>query len=243
MIRITAHISGRVQRVGYRSKVVSLANEKGLVGFVQNRPDDRVLVIAEGEKKEDLEGFASAIQIKNALINVENIIAEYSQGSGEYSIFRKITGPEEVGERLDDGIEILKDLVVGVNSLVIGVNSLAIGVNGLAVGQNNLTTITKEGFENLGGKMDQMLDKQDHTILILSGVDKKMDRMLDKQDQALGKMDQTLDKQDQALGKMDQMLDKQDETTEAVRDLKHNDERFVRMEKDIRTIKGKLGIR
>ena len=229
MIRITAHISGRVQRVGYRSKVVSLANEKGLVGFVQNRPDDRVLVIAEGEKKEDLEGFASAIQIKNALINVEDISAEYSKGSGEYSIFRKITGPEEVGERLDDGIEILKDLVVGVNSL--------------AVGLNNLTTITKEGFENLGGKMDQMLDKQDHTILILSGVDKKMDRMLDKQDQALGKMDQTLDKQDQALGKMDQMLDKQDETTEAVRDLKHNDERFVRMEKDIRTIKGKLGIR
>ena len=222
MIRITAHISGRVQRVGYRSKVVSLANEKGLVGFVQNRPDDRVLVIAEGEKKEDLEGFASAIQIKNALINVEDISAEYSKGSGEYSIFRKITGPEEVGERLDDGIEILKDLVVGVNSLVIGVNSLAIGVNGLAVGQNNLTTITKEGFENLGGKMDQTLDKQD---------------------QALGKMDQMLDKQDQALGKMDQMLDKQDETTEAVRDLKHNDERFVRMEKDIRTIKGKLGIR
>ena len=208
MIRITAHISGRVQRVGYRSKVVSLANEKGLVGFVQNRPDDRVLVIAEGEKKEDLEGFASAIQIKNALINVEDISAEYSKGSGEYSIFRKITGPEEVGERLDDGIEILKDLVVGVNSL--------------AVGLNNLTTITKEGFENLGGKMDQTLDKQD---------------------QALGKMDQMLDKQDQALGKMDQMLDKQDETTEAVRDLKHNDERFVRMEKDIRTIKGKLGIR
>ena len=68
MIRITAHISGRVQRVGYRSKVVSLANEMGLVGFVQNRPDDRVLVIAEGEKKEDLELFASAIQIKNALI-------------------------------------------------------------------------------------------------------------------------------------------------------------------------------
>ena len=199
MIRITAHISGRVQRVGYRSKVVSLANEKGLVGFVQNRPDDRVLVIAEGEKKEDLEGFASAIQIKNALINVEDISAEYSKGSGEYSIFRKITGPEEVGERLDDGIEILKDLVVGVNSL--------------AVGLNNLTTITKEGFENLGGKMDQTLDKQD---------------------QALGKMDQMLDKQDQALGKMDQMLDKQDETTEAVRDLKHNDERFVRMEKDIR---------
>jgi len=43
--------------------------------------------------------------------------------------------------------------------------------------------------------------------------------------------------------KLNLMLDKQDETTEAVRDLKRNDERSVRMEKDIRTIKNRLGIR
>jgi acylphosphatase len=232
MIRLTAHISGRVQRVGYRSKLVSLAKEMGLAGFVQNRPDGRVLVIAEGEKKDDLERFASAIQIKNSLIDVENISAEYSHGSGEYSIFRKITGPDEVGERLDDGIEILKQLVVG--------------VNGLAIGLNNLTTITNDGL----AKQDQMLVKQDQTISVLSDMDKKMDRMLDKQDQMLGKQDQMLDKQDQMLGKQDQMLDKQDqmlegqaETTEAIHDLKRSDERFVRMEKDIRTIKSKLGIR
>lgn len=183
MIRLTAHVSGRVQRVGYRAKVVSQALEMGLVGFIQNRPDGRVLVIAEGEKKDELERFASAIQIKNALIDVENVSVEYSQGSGEYSIFRKITGPDEVGERLDDGIEILKEMLVSLN---------------------NLTAITREG--------------------------------LDKQDLALGKMDQMLDKQDQMLGK-------QDETTEAIRDIKRSDERFIRMEKDIRTIKSKLGIR
>ena len=204
MIRLTAHISGRVQRVGYRSKLISLAKEMGLVGFVQNRPDGQVLVIAEGEKKEDLERFASAIQIKNAIIDVENVSAEYSHGSGEYSIFRKITGPDEVGERLDDGIEILKELVVGLS---------------------NLTTITKDGF----AKQDQMLVKQDQTISVLLDMDKKMDR--------------TLDKQDQMLGKQDQMLEGQAETTEAIRDLKRSDERFVRMEKDIRTIKSKLGIR
>lgn len=104
MIRLTAYISGSIQRVGYRAKAVSLAKEMGLVGIIQNRPDGSVLVIAEGEKKEDLERFASAIQIKNALIDVENISAKYSQGSGAHSTFRKITGPEEVGERLDDGI-------------------------------------------------------------------------------------------------------------------------------------------
>jgi len=152
MIRLTAYISGRVQRTGYRAKVVSLAKEIGLVGFVQNRPEGQVLVIAEGENKDDLERLASAIKIKNALIDVQSISAEYSHGSGEYSIFRKITGPEEVGERLDDGIEILKELVVGVNNL--------------AVGLNNLTTITKDGFENQSGKMDQMLDKQDQSLQI-----------------------------------------------------------------------------
>lgn len=164
MIRLTAYISGRVQRTGYRARVVSLAKEMGLVGFVQNRPEGLVLVIAEGENKEDLERLASAINIKNALIDVQSVSAQYSHGSGEYSIFRKITGPEEVGERLDDGVEILKELVVGVNSLAVGINSLAIGVNSLAVGLDNLTTITKDGFENLNGKMDQMLDKQDETI-------------------------------------------------------------------------------
>ncbi len=111
MIRLTAYISGRVQRVGYRAKVVSLAEEMGLVGIIQNQPDGSVLVIAEGEKKEDLERFASAIRIENAFTRVKNIDAEYSHGSGQYSSFKRVTGPNEVGERLDDGIEILKRIL------------------------------------------------------------------------------------------------------------------------------------
>jgi acylphosphatase len=49
--------------------------------------------------------------------------------------------------------------------------------------------------------------------------------------------------------KMDQMLDKQDETTSEIRDLRDdlvkfsNAERLTRMEKDIRVIKSKIGIR
>ena len=206
MIRLTAYISGRVQRTGYRAKVVSLAKEMGLVGFVQNRPEGLVLVIAEGENKDDLERLASAIKIKNALIDVQSISAEYSHGSGEYSIFRKITGPEEVGERLDDGIEILKELVVGVNKLVVGVNNLDVGIKNLDVGiknldagLNNLTTITKDGFENLNGKMDQMLDKQDETIEEIQGL--REDTM------------------------------------------KRSDTKLSRIEKDIRVIKSKIGIR
>jgi acylphosphatase len=142
-----------VQRVGYRAKVLSLARELGLTGFVQNRPDGQVLLIAEGDI-EDLENFASALKIKNALIDVQNIESEFTNASGTYLSFRKITGPEELGERLDDGIEILKELVIGVREIAANVN--------------NLTVITTKGFENLNEKMDGMLDKQD--------------QMLDKQD-------------------------------------------------------------
>ena len=135
MMRLTAYVSGRVQRVGYRAKLVSLARNVGLVGFVQNRPDGRVLVIAEGDK-EVVEKFATAIRIENNLINVETVDANYSNASGEFSLFRKVTGPDEVGERLDEGIEILKGMLTGIN---------------------NLTMITQSGFEGLNSKMDKML--------------------------------------------------------------------------------------
>jgi acylphosphatase len=107
MMRLTAYISGRIQRVGFRAKAVALATKMGLVGMVQNRPDGRVLVIAEGEKA-DLERFAEALRIENTYIHVQDISIEFSPGLGEFSNFRKISGPDEIGERLDDGIEILK---------------------------------------------------------------------------------------------------------------------------------------
>ncbi len=151
MIRLTAYVSGRVQRAGYRAKVVSLAKEMGLVGFVQNRPDGQVLVIAEGERK-DLEKLASALRIKNAIIDVENVGVQYSQGSGQYSSFKKVTGPEEIGERLDDGIEILKELVVVLKDVKEDTSSI------------------KDLQVQMLGKQDKMLDKQDTTIGILKDV-------------------------------------------------------------------------
>ena len=166
MQRLTAYVSGRVQRVGYRAKVVSLANSLGLAGLVQNRPDGRVLVIAEGEK-EVVEKFASAIGIKNALINVEKVDASYTHASGEFSVFKKITGPDEIGERLDDGIEILKCMMAGIN---------------------NLTDITKSGFDGLNRKMDDMNSKMDGLNCKMDGLNCKMDKMLDKQDDTISEI-------------------------------------------------------
>ena len=181
-----------LEAAGYRAKVVSAAQNLGLTGFVQNRPDGHVLLIAEGSR-ENLEKLASAIKIKDLLIDVHEIESEFSEASGAYPTFRKMTGPDEVGERLDDGIEILKELVVGVR--VIASNT------------EKLLSITGNGFAELNGKMDQMLDKQD--------------QMLDKQDQMLDKQDQMLDKQDSTIGEIQKLRS----------DMKcHLDRRFDRIE-------------
>jgi acylphosphatase len=167
MIRLTAYASGRVQRTGYRAKVVSLAKEMGLVGFVQNRPDGQVLVIAEGERK-DLDKFASALRIKNAIIDVENVSLQYSQGSGQYSSFKKITGPDEIGERLDDGIEILKELVVVLKDVKEDTSSI-----------KDLQVQMLDNQNKMLDKQDKMLDKQDEML-------DTQDKMLDKQDTTIG---------------------------------------------------------
>ena len=62
MIRLTACVSGRVQRVGYRAKIVSLANEMDLVGIDQNRPDGSLLVIAEERRRTNWRGLPQQLQ-------------------------------------------------------------------------------------------------------------------------------------------------------------------------------------
>ncbi len=135
MMRLVARVSGMVQMVGYRARVVALARGFGLNGFVQNLPDGRVEVVAEGEKA-DLERFASALKMENSLIHVEDVEATYSDAPGTYSEFRKIVASDETGDRLDEGVEILKEIAFTL----------------------------KEGFGDLGSKMDTMLEKQDSML-------------------------------------------------------------------------------
>ncbi|MGA9098068.1 MAG: hypothetical protein WB392_03965, partial [Methanotrichaceae archaeon] len=129
-----------------------------------------------------------------------------SQGSGQYSSFKKITGPDEIGERLDDGIEVLKELVVGLN---------------------NLTVTTQNGF-------NQMLDKQDTTIGVLKEVKEDTSSMLDKQDATIGILKEVkedtssmLEKQDTTIGVLKEvkedtssMLEKQDTAIDVLKEVK-----------------------
>jgi acylphosphatase len=195
MMRLTARVSGRVQIAGYRARVVTLARGFGLPVFVQNLPDGRVEVVAEGEKA-DLERFASALKMENSLIQVEDVETTYSDASGTYSGFRKIVGSDEIGDRLDEGVEVLKEIAVTL----------------------------KEGFGDLGGKMDSMLEKQDSM---------------------LGKQDSMLEKQDAMLEKQDAMLEKQDSTIGEIQGLRYDmksymDQRFERIETDLAELKAAM---
>ena len=132
MKKVTLYISGNVQRVGYRAKVISIATALGIKGFIQNLPDGRVKIIAQGEQSE-LDKLIQDMNISNSLINVTNIKQEYSTPSGDYEGFNKIVSGGETDERLDDALYLFKKLI----------------------------TITENGFNRLENKQDQTINKID----------------------------------------------------------------------------------
>ncbi len=202
MKRLTAYVSGQVQRTGYRVRIIDIARALGLKGTVENLDDGRVKIMAEGDD-DKLNWFEEAIDIKNTLINVSSIERNYSEPAGDFANFYKVVGPGETDSRLDTAADHLKELISAVNNM------------------NN----------NLGGKMDVMIQKQD--------------QMLDKQDQMLDKQDQMLQKQDIMLETQKEMVDSQhdllDEVKDSRKDLKsYLDQRFERLESDVIEMKTAL---
>ncbi len=111
MKRLTAFVSGTVQKTGYRAKVVNLANFLGLMGFVQNLPDGRVKVVAEGDDS-ILERFLNDLRIKDPLIDVQDIESNYTSARGDFIRFEKMVANGETDQRLDKAAELLGDLIV-----------------------------------------------------------------------------------------------------------------------------------
>ncbi len=211
MKQLSAYVSGNVQRVGYRARVIQLANGLGLKGFVENLSDERVRIIAQGEE-EKLKLFEGAIDIKNSLIKVSSIEAEYSEAHGYFGGFYKMVRTGETDSRLDEGINVLK----GMKDVLIQILNK----------QDEITHEIKETNRNLGSKMDQMLGKQDQMLGKQDQMLGKQDQMLGKQDQMLGKQDETISgikdinsKMDLTLDKQDRMLDKQEESIYEIKDM------------------------
>ncbi len=84
--RLGAIVEGRVQGVGFRYFVLEVAQSQGLTGWVRNRWDDTVEVLAEGEKA-DLEKLLEALNRGPRSAYVSNVRVDWSPATGEFSSF------------------------------------------------------------------------------------------------------------------------------------------------------------
>ena len=81
-----AIVRGRVHGVYFRAFVEGRAAELKLTGYVCNRPDGTVEVIAEGERQK-LEKLVEYLKKGSPAALVDEVIAEWAEPSGEFSGF------------------------------------------------------------------------------------------------------------------------------------------------------------
>lgn len=98
MKRLIAHVSGKVDGVGYSSIVVTLAGTLDLKGYIEILSDGKAFIIAEGPK-EDLAKFVSAIRIDNERIKVEGILIDFREATGEFCDFHKLPPGQEMQQQ------------------------------------------------------------------------------------------------------------------------------------------------
>jgi acylphosphatase len=78
--------SGRVQGVGFRYTVKTVASGFELVGVVRNLPDGRVELIAEGAKAE-LESFRQAVRDSGLESFIQDENVNWSEATNEFRGF------------------------------------------------------------------------------------------------------------------------------------------------------------
>lgn len=82
MPRLHAFVHGHVQGVFFRAFVEQTANKLNLAGWVRNREDGSVEVVAEGTRIV-LEGFLEALKKGPSTARVERVDAEWQKERGE----------------------------------------------------------------------------------------------------------------------------------------------------------------
>lgn len=86
MKRLTAIVYGRVQGVSFRHYTRLEAQRLGLVGWVANRPDGAVQVVAEGPEP-TLQQFVVFLQRGPAMAQVTDLELRWQEATGEFSHF------------------------------------------------------------------------------------------------------------------------------------------------------------
>lgn len=86
MKRVRLIISGDVVGVGFRSFVLRYAQDFRVTGFVRNRKDQTVEIVAEG-KKETLEKFVKYCRRGPDVAWVEDVNVAWLSATGEFMDF------------------------------------------------------------------------------------------------------------------------------------------------------------
>ena len=84
--RVHLRIKGRVQGVFFRYETQSVAQRLGLVGWVRNRLDGSVEVVAEGEK-EKLDELIKWCHQGPPLARVDSVEVRWEEPTGEFKNF------------------------------------------------------------------------------------------------------------------------------------------------------------
>ena len=83
--RREVHFSGQVQGVGFRFTTREIARGFVVRGYVQNLPDGRVLLVAEGEGQE-LDAFVAALRGRMEEY-IDDVQVESPRPTGEFTSF------------------------------------------------------------------------------------------------------------------------------------------------------------
>ena len=86
-VRLHARVYGRVQGVNFRYYTTGEANSRGIVGWVANRFDGSVEVVAEGQKQA-LQGLLQFLHRGPRSARVDRVQVEWLDATGEFNRFR-----------------------------------------------------------------------------------------------------------------------------------------------------------
>lgn len=84
--RLSAHVTGRVQGVGFRHFTRTQAKQLGLSGWVRNERDGSVRLEAEGPE-EDVQVLLAAVRQGPSAAHVRDVQADWGEAKGAFDGF------------------------------------------------------------------------------------------------------------------------------------------------------------
>ncbi len=114
---VLIEVRGRVQGVGFRDNTRKFADELKLKGFVNNREDGSVLILAQGDEK-NLENFVSWVQKEPGFSKIESLNYKIGSVEKEYPDFRIVRDRSFVVDKIKSLINLGKFIAGGIGNKV-----------------------------------------------------------------------------------------------------------------------------